>query len=62
MATQTKQSEQTPAAAPTTDASYWCNFCDFRTNDLQGYLSHSCQDVLANRGVEVKPTGRNECS
>ena len=51
------------SSAPNNQASqFWCNFCDFRTDDANAYLAHSCADVLAARGVEVKPTGKNECS
>jgi hypothetical protein len=48
-------------AAVQSGEEFWCNFCDFRTNDLPAYLAHSCKDVLAERGVEIVPTGRNEC-
>ena len=62
-ATAPAQSNSSATSVPNNQASqFWCNFCDFRTDDANAYLAHSCADVLAARGVEVKPTGKNECS
>jgi len=47
--------------APDKKALWWCNFCEFRTNIVQEYLSHSCRDVLDKAGVKTRPTGQNEC-
>jgi hypothetical protein len=62
MASETVDQEKTVAPSEKAKAAeWWCNFCDFRTDDEQEYLTHSCKDVLAARGVDAKPTGANEC-
>jgi hypothetical protein len=51
---------KTPAdgtAAP----EWWCNFCDFKTNDQKVYLSHSCAEVLKQQSKNVRATGKNAC-
>jgi hypothetical protein len=50
---------ETPAAGK--QAKWWCNFCDFKTDDQKEYLSHSCAEVLKQKGKTVTPTGKNAC-
>jgi hypothetical protein len=49
MAEQTGKTEQAKA-----EKKWWCNFCDFRTDDEKEYLAHSCKDELARRAEEEK--------
>jgi hypothetical protein len=36
---------------------WWCNFCDFGTDDRDAYLAHSCRDVLAAKGKDIPGLG-----
>jgi len=50
-----EQTTAAPTAERTADKKkWWCNFCNFTTDDQQEYLSHSCQEVLA-RGDRPAP-------
>jgi hypothetical protein len=40
---------------------WWCNFCNFKTDDQREYLAHSCTEVLKQQGKSVAATGKNEC-
>ena len=40
---------------------FWCNFCNFESNDLQDYLSHSCREVITDRGEELPESLGNVC-
>lgn len=52
----------TSAAAATTEKStWWCNFCDFKTQDQALYLKHSCTEVLERRGKSAQGGNRTHC-
>jgi len=56
--------ESTDGAAPATAAApapWWCNFCDFKTDDQKEYLRHSCVEVLERQGKQVTTSGKNAC-
>ena len=63
MATETSAPQQPvqtdPAERPR--AKWWCNFCNFETDDQHEYMAHSCLQVLESSGKTVQPTGQNEC-
>jgi|GEM_PF-5358709 hypothetical protein len=40
---------------------YWCNFCGYKTENLNDYLTHSCVGVIEAKGQTIAPTGQNEC-
>ncbi|MCA1594904.1 MAG: hypothetical protein LC772_00530 [Chloroflexi bacterium] len=44
-----KNSREADSAAPETAKKWWCNFCDFRSDDEKEYLNHSCKDELAKK-------------
>ena len=52
MAKDSKQSEQAQGKSK----KWWCNFCDFRSDDEKEYLEHSCKDELARRAKAEKTT------
>ncbi|MGH7755180.1 MAG: hypothetical protein ACREM8_02710 [Vulcanimicrobiaceae bacterium] len=43
------------------EETWWCNFCQFSTRDLNEYLSHSCVDVLAANGQFPASGGETHC-
>jgi hypothetical protein len=48
--------EQTETKTPERkqNGKYWCNFCNFSSDERSDYLSHSCKEVLE-RGETPKP-------
>ena len=37
---------------------WWCNFCEFGTDDREAYLAHSCREELEKKGkTAVGPPG-----
>ena len=57
----TEQARADAAQSTTTAQKWWCNFCNYRTDDEELYLAHSCIDVLAERGELPNSKERNEC-
>jgi hypothetical protein len=42
---------------------WWCNFCDFRSDDEDLYLKHSCAEELKKRGTDpAGKKGQTHCS
>jgi hypothetical protein len=58
-------SQGTPKTAPSGGtggaAKWWCNFCDFKTDDQKAYLAHSCQEVLKQQGRTPQASGKSSC-
>jgi hypothetical protein len=52
------ESTESDSVLNTVHKKFWCNFCNFESDDLQDYLSHSCRAVLAERG-ESEPEQKN---
>jgi hypothetical protein len=53
--------EETVAQDKAKSMKWWCNFCDFRSNSVHEYLTHSCTEELAKRGIPTQATGQTEC-
>lgn len=45
----------------TEKSTWWCNFCDFKTEDQALYLKHSCTEELKKRGKSVQGGDRTHC-
>jgi hypothetical protein len=43
------------------EETWWCNFCQFTTRDMNEYLAHSCVDVLAAQGQLPASSGETNC-
>jgi hypothetical protein len=40
---------------------WWCNFCDFKTEDQAVYLKHSCADELKKQGKSAQAGDKKHC-
>jgi hypothetical protein len=47
----------TQPESPPPRPQWWCNFCEFGTDDREAYLAHSCRDVLAAKGKDIPGFG-----
>jgi hypothetical protein len=56
-----KETPPAPATPGKKELKWWCNFCDFRTDDEREYLAHSCQEVLKRQGKTVEASGKSAC-
>jgi hypothetical protein len=61
MSAEAQKTRPAGTAADGKTAEWWCNFCDFKTDDQKEYLGHSCVDVLKQRGKTVVPRDKNSC-
>jgi hypothetical protein len=43
----TASAANTQNQRPADAKKWWCNFCNFTTDDTNEYLAHSCKEVLA---------------
>jgi hypothetical protein len=50
-----------PMEAEADHKKFWCNFCNFESDDIQDYLAHSCRAVMAARGEDIPEPNGNEC-
>lgn len=41
---------------------WWCNFCNFKTEDQAVYLKHSCVDELKKQEPSPRSGDRSHCS
>ena len=42
---------------------WWCNFCNFKTEDQALYLKHSCADELKKQGLLAsRPGDKTHCA
>ena len=48
-----------PATAPKQE--WWCNFCNYKTDDQSAYIAHSCAEELKKQGKAPTATDKKHC-
>lgn len=51
----------TPSSGAASKQIWWCNFCNYKTEDQADYLKHSCAEVLKKQGKPAGPGDKTHC-
>jgi hypothetical protein len=57
-----EQMETRREAASAPEQEWWCNFCNFKSDDQATYLAHSCTEELEKRAEPLQDENKDHCA